>query len=58
MTAEAPIDSASIGETLSRSASHTIQVIAMLIAAPTAPVSASLLLAFGDGKSCTKPCEQ
>jgi hypothetical protein len=30
----------------------------MLIAAPTAPMSASLLLAFGDGKSCTKRCEQ
>jgi hypothetical protein len=45
------MDRASIGETLSSSASLTSQVMAMASAAPTAPISASVLFAFGEGKS-------
>jgi hypothetical protein len=45
------MDRASIGETLSSSASLTNQVMAMASAAPTAPMSASVLFAFGEGNS-------
>jgi hypothetical protein len=51
MTAEAPMDRASIGETLSSNASLTSQVMAIASAAPTAPMSASVLFAFGEGNS-------
>jgi hypothetical protein len=58
MTAEAPIDTTSIGETLSSSASLTSHVMAMASAAPTAPISASVLFAFGEGNSFITQCEQ
>jgi hypothetical protein len=58
MTAVAPIDSASIGETLSSNASLTSQVMAIASAVPTAPISASVLFAFGEGNSFITPCEQ
>jgi hypothetical protein len=51
MTADAPIDRTSNGAAPSSNASHTSQVIAIPSAAPTAPITESLLLAFGDGKS-------
>ena len=51
MAAEALIDTSRIGETLSSSASLTSQVMAMANAAPTAPISASALFAFGEGSS-------
>jgi hypothetical protein len=51
MTADAPIDRTSNGAAPSSSASQINQVIAIPSAAPTAPITASLLLLFGDGKS-------
>jgi hypothetical protein len=45
------MDRASIGETLSSNASLTSQVMAIASAAPTAPMSASVLFACGEGKS-------
>jgi hypothetical protein len=53
MTVVAPIDSTRIGATLSSNASLTSHVIAIPSAAPTAPITVSLLFALGDGKRFT-----
>jgi hypothetical protein len=49
--AEDPMAKTSIGAVPLSNASQMSQVIAIPSAAPTAPITESLLLAFGDGKS-------